>query len=138
MGYYTDKYEKKLALLYFLADIDEAILHPSLDVDSMLDEVVYLKAEFDKLRKTEPTTISTERLQEIESNVRGMVDDMMMPFWYKMISNCVLPDAKRVERVFEYYYEKEDFEKCEVIKRAKAGDFEYLLNLKKNENGSTK
>lgn len=133
---YKDKYKEMLELAYFLAEIDNAILYPKLDADLMMEELIYLKAEFDKFRATEPTTISKEVYTEIEEIVKTKMNEWRMPIWFNYIASGLSVSDNKVKQVFEYYFDKEEYEKCDIINKAKKGNFDYILN--KNESNDSK
>lgn len=127
---YKDKYTS-LELIRFLAEIDSAILHPKLDVELMLREIAYLKTEFDKLRSTEPTSLSKEEIFEIENVVVNEMNEWRMPIWFNYIASGLSVSETRIKKVFDYYFDKEDYEKCDVINKAKEGNFDYILKKTK-------
>jgi len=128
MSEINKEYQSVMVYMKFAREVAAALIYPSFDFDAVLEEIMYIYTEHDKYYSVE-----CEDPVEFRKMVKDEIDNRLMPFWFRTISNGVLPadakgnfNTKKFNEVFEYYYDREEYEKCGIMKRAKEDNLKFF------------
>jgi hypothetical protein len=115
MSWETESFKNRMEFiveyLNFMKKFGDILDYQEMDSDLMIDELKFITAEY--FRLSDPLTIE---------KIREGFNEHFNEFWYSQIANThgvSMPSEKKYNEVFQYYFDKEDFEKCEVLKKAK-------------------
>lgn len=112
MNKLSNEYDGIVLYMELCEKLAIALNYPTYDFQAILEEIKFLWSESRRLDELEP-------FEEIIEKIKNESNNHSMPFWYKMISNGIIPPEEKYNEVFRYYFDREDYEKCEKMKNAK-------------------